>query len=182
MTAESTAGAVPLPVIGVVRTGHAELATTPIQAGLNRAEHGTLDLAEPYREGLDGLQDFAYAWLLTWLHRPDRPVTPPGGRPAMRQVPFLLRRKGRALGMFATRTPRRVNPIGLSLVELLEVTGTTVRFAGVDLLDGTPVLDIKPYVTRFDRPPGEPRCGWFDQVTMQEGSTPAQLAAPDPPG
>jgi tRNA-Thr(GGU) m(6)t(6)A37 methyltransferase TsaA len=185
MTADSTAGAVPLPVIGVVRTGHVELAATPIQAGLNRAEHGTLDIAEPYREGLDGLQDFAYAWLLTWLHRPDRPVTPPGergGRPAMRQVPFLLRREGRAMGMFATRTPRRVNPIGLSLVELLEVTGTTVRFAGVDLLDGTPVLDIKPYVTRFDRPPGEPRCGWFDQVAMREGSTPAQLAAPDPPG
>lgn len=185
MTADSTAGAVPLPVIAVVRTGHTELAATPIQAGLNRAEHGTLDIAEPYREGLDGLQDFAYAWLLTWLHRPDRPVTPPGeqgGRPAMRQVPFLLRREGRAMGMFATRTPRRVNPIGLSLVELLEVTGTTVRFAGVDLLNGTPVLDIKPYVTRFDRPPGEPHCGWFDQVATREGSTPAQLAAPDPPG
>ena len=124
MTADGTAGAVPLPVIGVVRTGHTELAATPIQAGLNRAEHGTLDIAEPYREGMDGLQDFAYAWLLTWLHRPDRPVTPPGeqgGRPAMRQVPFLLRREGRAMGMFATRTPRRVNPIGLSLVELLEV-------------------------------------------------------------
>ena len=142
-------------------------------------------LKQRLEEGLDGLQDFAYAWLLTWLHRPDRPVTPSGergGRPAMRQVPFLLRREGRAMGMFATRTPRRVNPIGLSLVELLEVTGTTVRFAGVDLLDGTPVLDIKPYVTRFDRPPGEPRCGWFDQVAMREGSTPAQLAAPDPPG
>ena len=50
------------------------------------------------------------------------------------------------------------------------MTPTTVRFAGVDLLDGTPVLDIKPYVTRFDRPPGEPRCGWFDQVAMRDGS------------
>ena len=185
MEADTTADAVPLPVIGVVRTGHAELAATPIQAGLNRAERGTLEVAEPYREGLDGLQDFAYAWLLTWLHRLDRPVVPsgdPGGRPAMRQVPFLLRREGRALGMFATRTPRRVNPIGLSLVELVEVTATTARFAGVDLLDGTPVLDIKPYVTRFDRPAGEPRCGWFDQVAMRDGSTPAQLAAPEPPG
>jgi tRNA (Thr-GGU) A37 N-methylase len=76
----------------------------------------------------------------------------------MRQVPFLFRREERAMGMFATRTPRRINPIGLSLVELLDVAGGTVRFAGVDLLDGTPVLDIKPYVTRFDRPPGEPRC------------------------
>ena len=176
MEAETTAGAVPLPVIGMVRTGHAELATTPIQAGLNRAERGTVEIAEAYRDGLDGLQDFGYAWLLTWLHQPDRPTGP-----AMRQVPFLLRREGRAMGMFATRTPRRVNPIGLSLVALLEVSGATVRFAGVDLLDGTPVLDIKPYVTRFDRPPGEPRCGWFDQVAMRDGSTPAQLAAPEPP-
>ena len=185
MTADSTAGAVPLPVIGVVRTGHHELGTTPIQGGLNRTEHGTLEVAGPYRDGLDGLAGFGYAWLLTWLHRPDRPVTPAGtsgGRPAMRQVPFLLRRQGRALGMFATRTPRRVNPIGLSLVELLDVTGGTVRFAGVDLLDGTPVLDIKPYVTRFDRPPREPRCGWFDQVEMRDGSTPAQLAGPEPSG
>jgi hypothetical protein len=92
MEADTTADVAPLPVIGVVRTSHAELATTPIQAGLNRAEPGTLEIAEPYWEGLDGLQDFAYAWLLTWLHRPDRPAAPSGGqarRPAMRQVPFL---------------------------------------------------------------------------------------------
>jgi tRNA (adenine37-N6)-methyltransferase len=76
MEVDTTADAVPLPVIGVVRTGHTELGTTPIQAGLNRAQRGTLEVAEPYREGLDGLQDFAYAWLLTWLHRPDRPVVP----------------------------------------------------------------------------------------------------------
>jgi hypothetical protein len=65
------------------------------------------------------------------------------------------------MGIFATRGPRRVNPVGLSLIQLLEVTGQAVTFAGVDLLDGTSVIDIKPYVTRFDRPPGDPRCGWF---------------------
>src|SRR5208283_2895646 len=90
-----------LPVIGVVRTSHQELETTPIQAGLNRAEHGTIEIAEPYRDGL----------------------------------------------------------IGLSLIQVLEVTGQAVVLAGVDLLDGTPVIDLKPYVTRFDRPPGNPRCG-----------------------
>jgi tRNA (Thr-GGU) A37 N-methylase len=61
---------------------------------------------------------------------------------------------------------------------VLAVAGDTVRFAGVDLLDGTPVLDIKPYVTRFDRPPGEPRCGWFDEITIEDGSTPSGLAPP----
>jgi tRNA (adenine37-N6)-methyltransferase len=49
----------------------------------------------------------------------------------------------------------------------------------VDLLDGTPVLDIKPFVSRFDRPPGEPRCGWFDDIAMSDGSTPSGLAPPE---
>lgn len=80
------------------------------------------------------------------------------------------------MGVFATRGPRRVNPIGLSLIQLLQVTGQVIRFAGVDLLDGTPVIDVKPYVTRFDRPPGDPRCGWFDEITITDGSTPARSA------
>jgi tRNA-Thr(GGU) m(6)t(6)A37 methyltransferase TsaA len=164
-----------LPVIGVVRTSHQELESTPIQAGINRAEHGTIEIAEPYRDGLEGLADFDYAWLLSWL---DRPRDPAGDAP-MRQVPFLLRRQQRVMGIFATRGPRRVNPIGLSLIQVLEVTGQAVEFAGVDLLDGTPVLDLKPYVTRFDRPPGNPRNGWFDQLTIADGTTPAQLGWPE---
>ena len=62
-----------------------------------------------------------------------------------------------------------------------ETGGQAVVFAGVDLLDGTPVVDLKPYVTRFDRPPGDPRCGWFDELAMTEGTTPAQLARGEPP-
>jgi tRNA-Thr(GGU) m(6)t(6)A37 methyltransferase TsaA len=164
----------PLPVIGVVRTGHQEKETTPIQAGVNRAEHATLEVAERYRDGLDGLQGFDYAWLITWLNQPDR-----AGEPPLRQVPFLLRRQRREVGIFATRGPRRVNPIGLSLVQVLAVAGAIVEFAGVDMLDGTPVLDLKPYVARFDRPPGEPRSGWFDEVTISDGVTPSELAQPE---
>ena len=178
---------VPVPVIGVVRTVHTELESTPIQASLNRAEHGSVEIAEPYREGLEGLADFDYAWLHTWLHSPDRSGPDqrgpdgPAGHPPLRQVPFLLRSQQRAMGIFATRGPRRVNPIGLSLIQLLQVTGETVLFAGVDVIDETPVVDLKPYVTRFDRPPGDPRCGWFDELAMTEGTTPAQLARGEPP-
>jgi tRNA (adenine37-N6)-methyltransferase len=164
----------PLPVIGVLRTGHHEKETTPIQAAVNRAEHATLEVAGRYRDGLDGLRGFDYAWLITWLNQPDR-----AGEPPLRQVPFLLRRQRREVGIFATRGPRRVNPIGLSLVQVLAVTAATVEFAGVDMLDGTPVLDLKPYVARFDRPPGEPRSGWFDEVTISDGVTPGELAQPE---
>ena len=165
-----------MPVIGVVRTAHAELATTPIQAGLNRAEHGTIEIADRYLEGLEGLAGFDYAWLLTWLHKPAEP----GNDPPLRQVPFLLRSQQRQMGMFAARGPRRINPIGLSLIQLLDVTVPAIRFAGVDLLDGTPVIDLKPYVARFDLPPGEPRCGWYDHVPIRDGITPAQLRPPGP--
>ena len=134
---------VPLAVIGVVRSAHTEPENTPIQAALNRAGHGAIEIAEPYREGLAGLDGFGYAWLLTWLHRPgDRKDAggrkgpgareDPAGRsglPPLRQVPFLLRRQQREMGIFATRGPRRVNPIGLSLIQLLEVTPETVVFA-----------------------------------------------------
>jgi tRNA (adenine37-N6)-methyltransferase len=168
---------VPLPVIGIVRTSYADLEATPIQAGLNRAERGTIEMADRYRDGLDGLAEFDYAWLVTWLHK----MPGPGSDPPLQQVPFLLRSQQRAKGMFATRTPRRINPIGLSLIRLLDVTGPAIRFAGVDLVDGTPVIDLKPYVTRFDRPAGDPRCGWFDHVTMVDGIAPAQLTPPTPP-
>ena len=167
----------PLQVIGIVRTAHLEPVTTPIQAGLNRAEHGTIEIDDRYREGLDGLAEFDYAWLLTWLHR----LTEPGNTPPLRQVPFLLRAQQRQKGIFATRGPRRINPIGLSLIRLLDVAGLTIRFAGVDLVDGTPVVDLKPYVTRFDQPAGDPRCGWFDHVTISDGITPAQLPTPTSP-
>ena len=168
---------VPLRVIGVVRTGHSELAATPIQAGLNRAEQGILEIAARYRAGLEGLAGFDYLWLLTWLHR----LATPGSDPPLRQVPFLLQNEQREMGVFATRSPRRVNPIGLSLVRILEVTGQAIRFAGVDLVDGTPVIDLKPYVTPFDRPAGELRCGWYDQVTIGDSVTPEQLGRGRPP-
>ena len=162
---------VPLPVIGVIRSQYTDTEHTPIQARLNPAAEAAIELDPQFAGGLDGLAGFDFAWLLTWLHRPrgaDRP-------PLLRHVPFLLRAQQRQVGIFATRGPRRVNPIGLSLVRLTSVEGATVRFSGVDLIDGTPVLDIKPYVTRFDRPPGEPSCGWFDEIPITDGSTPSGL-------
>ena len=167
----------PVCVIGVVHTQYESMEETPIQAALNWSEHAVLDMDPAYQDGLEGLEGFDYAWLLTWLnHRPDDE----GGRLALlKQTPFLLRGTGRQMGVFAIRSPRRVNPIGLSLVRILNVAGSRVEFAGVDLLDGTPVLDVKPYVGRFDQPPGDPACGWFDDIAIADGVTPAALDHPD---
>src|SRR5262245_7235755 len=117
----------PLEVIGIVRTGRSAIESTPIQANLNEREHGVVELYEAFADGVSGLEGFDYAWLLTWLHRPDRPNEPV----SLTQVPFLLRPEQRQMGVFATRGPRRVNPIGLSLVKLLAVGRTKIRFAGV---------------------------------------------------
>jgi len=164
----------PIEVIGLIRTSHTDFESTPLQAALNPGELGTIELFEPFVEGLSGLEEFDYLWLLTWLDTSGEP----GERAPMKQIPFLLRPQQRSMGIFAARGPRRPNPIGLSLVRLLEVTGPRIQFAGVDMVDETPVIDIKPYVTRFDRPGGHPRCGWFDTVILPEGATPAALNRP----
>jgi tRNA-Thr(GGU) m(6)t(6)A37 methyltransferase TsaA len=165
--------------IGVVRTDYSDPEATPIQAAVSRAEFGKVELFDDYTEGLDGLADFDYAWLLTWLNNP----YDPNENPAMRQVPFLLRPHRRKIGVFASRGPRRVNSIGLSLIKVGRVGLSGFSFAGVDLIDGTPVLDVKPYVTEYDRPPGdtEPRCGWFDAISFTAGTRPADFGRrPDP--
>jgi tRNA-Thr(GGU) m(6)t(6)A37 methyltransferase TsaA len=164
----------PLPIIGIVRSRYADAGQVPIQAQLNRDEPGVIEFRDEYRDGLDGLGGFDYAWLITWLHlAPDD-----GGTvPPIRQTPFLLRGQQRTVGMFACRTPWRVNPIGLSLIRIVQVAEQSVRFAGVDVIDGTPVLDLKPYVARFDQPEGKPRCGWYDEIAIADHSKPAELPA-----
>jgi tRNA (Thr-GGU) A37 N-methylase len=74
------------------------------------------------------------------------------------------------------RGPRRPNPIGLSLVRLVEVDGARIVFAGVDMLDGTPLLDLKPYFRDVDQPADDVRCGWFDTVALDGPTTLEELS------
>jgi tRNA (adenine37-N6)-methyltransferase len=158
-------------VIGTVRTRYASFEQTPVQASLNPDDEGAIELNPRYVDGLDGLSEFTHLWLLTWLAELDAEPE----EPELRRVPFLLRRTPRELGIFATRGPTHPTPIGLSLVRLVAIDGTTIRFAGVDMIDGTPLLDLKPYVTRLDEPSGDVRCGWFDTITIGDDITPASL-------
>ena len=85
---------------------------------------------------------------------------------ALDVVPHSLRNTGETFGVFATRAPTRPNAMGLSRVRILGIEGTKVRFAGVDLLDGTPILDIKPFIPGIDVPAEgtDVRAGWLDRV------------------
>ena len=164
-----------LRVIGTIHTRHREFELTPVQSSLSPSDEGTIELDPRYCDALDGLDEFTHAWLVTWLG----PLDDEQPEPALRQVPFLLRRRPRELGILATRGPRRPTPLGLSLVRLIAIDASTIRFAGVDMVDGTPLVDLKPYVARFDEPTGAVRCGWFETVTFDDHVTPASLAPSD---
>jgi len=144
--------------IGVVRTPHAELEGMPLQTVAARGVRGVVEIEEEFAGGLADVDGFSHLLLLTHLHR--APAWAP------RVVPFL---DDRPRGVFATRSPRRPNPIGLSIVRLERVEGRRVHVLDVDLLDGTPLLDLKPYVPRFHDRVGA-RIGWF-AGRLDRGST-----------
>ena len=127
--------------IGTIRSPFSALDNMPIQPVLSDAE-GTVQLDEPYVEALDGLEGFSHAMLLYSLHKaaPYRSTV----------TPFL---DNSPKGLFATRAPCRPNPIGLSIVRILSIVGSEIQISGADMLDGTPLLDIKPYVSSFDAHP-----------------------------
>jgi tRNA-Thr(GGU) m(6)t(6)A37 methyltransferase TsaA len=137
--------------IGVVASPHTDLDGMPLQPIADGSGHSRIDVFEPHRGCLDDLGGFSHVWVLAHLHETT------GWEPA---VPTFL--DDRTHGTFATRSPRRPNAVGLSLAEVLEVEDLAVVVAGLDLLSGTPVLDLKPYVPLFDTPAEDVRAGWFE--------------------
>ena len=153
--------------IGHVRTAHRRPEDTPIQTHRNPDEPGRLVLLEQYAAALDGLEGFDYAHLICFLDRAweaDGRGTRPFTGDRLRPVPFLLQDSGERVGVFATRVPVRPNYLALSLVRVVAVRGNTVDFAGVDLLDGTPVLDVKPFEPHLDVPGYTAGSGWLDHL------------------
>jgi tRNA-Thr(GGU) m(6)t(6)A37 methyltransferase TsaA len=136
--------------IGRIHTPHREDGEAPIQPSRADGARGTVELFPPYVDGLRDLEGFSHVILLYHLHRVR------GYELAV--TPYLDDRKR---GLFATRSPRRPNAIGLSVVRLLSVEKNTLAVRDVDMLDGSPLLDIKPYVPEFDRRP-EIRLGWLE--------------------
>jgi tRNA-Thr(GGU) m(6)t(6)A37 methyltransferase TsaA len=100
-------------------------------------------IADEWAEGLEGLGDFSHITIVFWLDRPGDSEIPRRVHPQGKQHLPLV-------GLFATRTPRRPSPIGLTVVNLLSIEGNVLHVRGLDAYDGTPVLDIKPYLVRGD--------------------------------
>ncbi len=137
--------------IGVIRSPFKKPKGTPIQPTAATGVEGTVEVFPEYVEGLKDLEGFSHIILLYHFHL--------SGKPSMRVKPFL---DDREHGVFATRAPSRPNPIGFSVVRLLAVEGNKLRIQDVDIVDGTPLLDIKPYVPEFDTRDVE-RIGWLEE-------------------
>jgi tRNA-Thr(GGU) m(6)t(6)A37 methyltransferase TsaA len=137
--------------IGVVRSPFRWREQAPRQAGL-AANEGEIRLLPGYRNGLKDIGGFTRLWVLAWFHRSH------GWKPQI--VPPRDRVKR---GLFATRAPDRPNALGLSCVRLLAVYGGSLLIADHDLLDGTPVLDLKPYIPAYDSHPLA-AAGWVDAL------------------
>ena len=137
--------------IGVIETPFREPAGTPIQPSRANGAQGRVCIEPRFQAGLQDLAGFERIWLIYWLHKA------PESR--LLATPFLDTRKR---GIFATRVPARPSPIGISAVRLLAVQHGIIEVADVDMIDGTPLLDIKPYVPEFDCYAAS-KAGWFDE-------------------
>ncbi len=135
--------------IGVIRTPWTSTTGMPIQAVAAAGVPGRIELDPALEAGLADLDGFSHLILLCHLHE--------ATTARLTVTPFL---DEQPRGIFATRSPARPNPIGISTVRLVAVHGTTIEIEDVDMVDGTPLLDLKPYVPPFDDRPGA-RIGWF---------------------
>jgi len=138
-----------LQTIGVIRSPFTIADETPIQASRSTAP-GTLEIDARFANGLDDIEGFSHIILVYIFHR--------SAGYTLHVKPFL---DDREHGLFATRYPYRPNPIGISIVRLTGRHGTTLTVEGLDVLDGTPLLDIKPYVPDFDVRQ-DVRTGWYE--------------------
>jgi len=121
--------------IGVIRTPYREKRGIPIQGLLDVSSRGTVEIKKEFEPGLKDLQGFSHICLVYLFHK--------SAGYKLEVVPYL---DTGTRGVFATRAPRRPNPIGVTVVELLSLDGNRIEFAGADMLDGTPLLDIKPFL------------------------------------
>ena len=141
--------------IGIIHTPHRTTEGTPIQPTGAIGVKGTIEIFSEYTAGLKDLAGFSHIFILYHFHL--------SKKFSLQVKPFLDNQKR---GLFATRAPSRPNPIGLSVVRLTGITGNNLQIQDVDVIDGTPLLDLKPYVPEFDVRVVE-RTGWIGEKTAK---------------
>ena len=141
--------------IGYAYTPYKKVADVPRGLGAQQKAEGTLEILRQFEDGLIDIEGFSHLYVIWEFDCSDGYelyATPPTDT--------------RPHGVFATRSPRRPNPLALTVVELLGRTGTTLRVCGLDMLDGTPILDIKPYMSA-GIPAEKLRRGWLDSAEAE---------------
>lgn len=136
--------------IGFVQTPYKDIHNMPIQPSGASGVPGKLILKPEFVEGIKDLEGFSHIYLIYLFHK--------ANSYQLTVTPFL---DSEVHGVFATRAPKRPNPIGLSVVRLLSIEENVLNLENVDLLDGTPVIDNKPYIPSFDQPQNV-RVGWLE--------------------
>ncbi len=142
--------------IGYVHSPYKETSAIPKGLGAKHDAEGVIELLREFEPGLKDVEGFSHLFILWVFDRAD-------GSSLVATPPSDL---SRPHGVFATRSPRRPNPIGLTVVELLRRDGAALHVRGVDMLDGTPVLDIKPYMSSI--PAEKLRRGWLAEAEARE--------------
>jgi len=140
-------------LIGIVHSPFSDIAGMPIQPSGARGIQGSIKIHQEFIAGLKDLEEFSHVILIYALHRCNGY--------SLEVKPFL---DSQPHGIFATRAPKRPNAIGLSIVRLAGIAGNRLEIEDVDILDGTPLLDLKPYVPAFDSH-CDAKAGWFDAVS-----------------
>ena len=138
--------------IGVIHSPFTDLVSMPIQPASEASGPGSVEIYDPFVEGLKDLDGFSHLILLYHLHEVRGT--------SLTVKPFL---DSLPRGIFATRAPARPNPIGLSVVKLVRIEDHILHVEDLDVLNGTPLLDLKPYVPEFDHRPGA-KIGWLERV------------------
>ena len=143
--------------IGYVRSPFTEPRQVPRGPGARHDAEGTLEIAEQFAAGLQDIEGFSHLFVL-WVFDRSENYELVGKPPT----------DDRAHGVFSTRSPYRPNPIGLTVVEVLGREGRNVRVRGVDMLEGTPILDLKPYMSSI--PAEKLKLGWFGEAERRRAA------------
>ncbi len=138
--------------IGIIHSSFKQVERIPIQSAFSKDGEGVIEIFHQFKQGLKDLKGFSHIILLYHFHK--------SKGYSLLCRPFLDDVKR---GLFATRAPRRPNSIGLSVVRLKKIRGNILRVASLDILDGTPLIDIKPYIPKFDAPKST-KVGWFEKA------------------